>query len=191
LTANNNLKAFGLIVIAILLFALVSSPNQAQAKGDWLIAPSSVCPNQSNARGINNSQKVRAMLCMTNYARMNKGLRKYRLNGKLNWSARRKSADIRHCQQFSHNACRKDFSYWIQRSRYPRKCYFIGENIAWGSGGLSSVRSIFKAWMNSPPHRSAILEAEDFSDIGIGVVYGRFRGINNVAIWTQHFGKNC
>jgi uncharacterized protein YkwD len=177
--------------LTLAMLTVISSSNQAQAVGKWLVAPESACPNQNNVRGVSSSQKIRAMWCMTNYARMKRGLRKYNLNSKLNWSARRKSADIRRCQQFSHNACKKDFTYWIQRSRYPRQCYFVGENIAWGSGGLSSVNSIFKAWMNSPPHRRAILEADDFSDIGIGVVYGRFRGLNNVAIWTQHFGKNC
>jgi hypothetical protein len=47
----------------------------------------------------------------------------------------------------------------------------IGENIAWGTGGLGTPRSIVRAWMHSPGHRANILNAT-FRDIGIGIAAG-------------------
>ncbi|MEN0013911.1 MAG: CAP domain-containing protein, partial [Solirubrobacteraceae bacterium] len=47
----------------------------------------------------------------------------------------------------------------------------LGENIAWGSGSLSTPANIVVAWMNSPEHRDNILDAR-FREIGIGVALG-------------------
>jgi uncharacterized protein YkwD len=46
-----------------------------------------------------------------------------------------------------------------------------GENIAWGTGDLSTPRSIVQAWMNSPPHRENILDTT-FREIGLGIAAG-------------------
>ncbi len=44
----------------------------------------------------------------------------------------------------------------------------VGQNIAWGSGYLSSPGRIVSAWMASPSHRAIILTAE-FRDAGVAV----------------------
>jgi uncharacterized protein YkwD len=44
----------------------------------------------------------------------------------------------------------------------------VGQNIAWGSGYLSSPGRIVAAWMASPSHRAIILTAE-FRDAGVAV----------------------
>lgn len=126
----------------------------------------------------------RAMVCMVNFARQKKGLRRYRQPAKLAWSAGRKARDILRCE-FSHTACGREFSFWIRKSGYPG--ISVGENIAWGSGSAGSVRRIFVAWMKSPPHRKAIL-SPDYSDVGPGVVKGRFGGYPGARIWVLHFG---
>jgi uncharacterized protein YkwD len=68
--------------------------------------------------------------------------------------------------------------------------YSIGENIAWGTGGLASPRAIVAAWMQSPPHRENILNAE-FEDTGIGVaaaVPGNLAEGEPGATYTEDFG---
>lgn len=129
------------------------------------------------------------MVCMVNYARRKQGLKPYRRHRKLGWSARHKAADILRCG-FSHTACGRQFDYWIRKSGYlGRGGWSTGENIAWGSGYLGNVRSIFIAWMKSTGHRDAIL-SQDFTDIGVGVVKGTFEQISGARIWVLHFGDN-
>lgn len=131
----------------------------------------------------------RSMLCMVNYARTRKGLKKYRTQRQLTWSAGRKARDILRCD-FSHEACGRPFDFWIRKSNYLGKGgWATGENIAWGSGSLGNVRSIFIAWMKSQGHREAIL-SRTFTDVGAGVVKGRFDGIAGARIWVLHFGDN-
>jgi uncharacterized protein YkwD len=169
---------------ALIVFAaLAATPPQA---GAGLIAPKKTCKNVS---GFGNKKKARkSMLCFTNYARKKSGLKPYRLHKKLNFASTRKARDILRCNDFSHQACGRPFDFWIKRSGY-RGCA-VGENIAWGSGPLGSSRRIFRAWMNSPGHRSAIL-SRNFRHIGIGLKPGRLSGTPGVRAWVQNFGTPC
>jgi uncharacterized protein YkwD len=65
--------------------------------------------------------------------------------------------------------------------------WYVGENIAYGSGDRSSPRSIGSAWMNSPPHRANILRAS-FREIGIGLASGTPVGVRG-ATYTTDFGQ--
>jgi uncharacterized protein YkwD len=47
--------------------------------------------------------------------------------------------------------------------------YSIGENIAFGTGELSTPREIVVAWMRSPGHRRNILD-RSYRETGMGVV---------------------
>ena len=47
----------------------------------------------------------------------------------------------------------------------------IGENLAWGTGELSTPRSIMAAWMHSHGHRANIL-LPAYREIGFGVIAG-------------------
>lgn len=128
---------------------------------------------------------------MANYARSGSGLPRYRSRIELKRSADRKVADMVRCGMFSHTACDRPFSYWITRSyAIGDRCWSAGENIAWGGGRLGSVHSIFKAWMNSPGHRAAIL-SRDYRDHGLGLFTGRFAGRTGTAVWVHHFGRLC
>jgi uncharacterized protein YkwD len=63
----------------------------------------------------------------------------------------------------------------------------IGENIATGSGELSSPSAIVAAWMQSPGHRRNILTAK-FRDVGIGVASG-MAGEGAGATYVADFGR--
>ncbi len=180
-----------ILLLAALLLALggpASGNRKAEAAG--LIAPVKTCPNRTASGGQKAMARARqSMICMVNYARSRKGLDRYRIHRQLTWSASRKAIDIRRCT-FSHEACGRKFDFWIRRSGYLGDGgWATGENIAWGSGYLGNVRSIFIAWMKSTGHRKAILSRR-FSDVGAGVVRGTFEGISGARVWVLHFGDN-
>lgn len=56
-----------------------------------------------------------------------------------------------------------------------------GENIAWGTRNAQQVMNL---WMQSPPHRSNILNSH-YTEIGVAIAYST-RG---VPYWTQVFGR--
>jgi uncharacterized protein YkwD len=179
------LKSLLSVVFAVLGLGL-ALPASSGAANPGLIAPASACPHQGNP-GAPIARQVKAMRCMTNYARRSRG--ESRLNGlaALDRAARRKSGDILRCDQFAHEACGRNFTYWFERVGYGGRCTALGENIAWGTGSLGSVRNIFSAWIHSPGHRANILGG--FEEIGIGLRVGTLEGNRGAHVWTQEFGS--
>ena len=177
-----------LFVVALAVAALSCSPAaSADASGAArLIAPVSACTGQTDP-GAPNAAQVRAMRCLTNFARRGRGLPVLAAAPVLDRAATQKSADILRCDEFSHEACGRPFTYWLERFGYLRDCGGAGENIAWGNGELGSPRKIFGAWMRSPGHRENILGS--FEQIGIGLRVGRFEGVAGAHVWTQNFGS--
>jgi uncharacterized protein YkwD len=177
----------------IFLLAALAGATLAPAAGALdigrTIAPASACPDQSDPEAPVATQE-RAMWCMTNFARRSLGLHGMSLADELELSAVHKSGDILRCDNFSHQACGREFTYWMQRLGYLGSgCWRAGENIAWGTGKLGSVRSIFTAWMHSPGHRENILGR--YGQIGIGLEIGGLDGYSRAHVWTQDFGSHC
>ncbi len=171
--------------------ALVGPPTTTTAAGlDRLIAPTSTCHGQTDLTARTETQ-VRAMRCMTSYARRHRGLAALRDSPALDRAARHKSADILKCDEFSHEACGRPFSYWIERFGYAGgSCWSAGENVAWGTGPLGSARRVFVSWMHSPGHRRNILGGE-FDDLGVALRVGTLEGHAGAHVWTQDFGGRC
>jgi uncharacterized protein YkwD len=146
-------------------------------------------PSCSARVGLNASSTAqeRAMLCLTNRARRARGLAEIAVSSTLDSAADHKSADILRCDEFSHEACGRPFAYWMDRLGF-RACA-EAENIAWGTGRLGSVHSIFRAWMHSSGHRENILGPYD--EIGIGLRMGRLDRYGGAHVWTQDFGARC
>ncbi|MFL5833075.1 MAG: CAP domain-containing protein [Solirubrobacterales bacterium] len=145
------------------------------------------CPFQGAANGSTSNQE-KAVLCLVNRARASRGLDPLGAPGPLGRAADRKSADILRCDEFSHEACGREFTYWIERSGYGGCSW--GENIAYASGGYATPRRIFGLWMHSAGHRRNILGS--FTDIGIGLRVGQLDGAGRVHVWTQEFGsRDC
>ena len=190
--ANRSFLLPGLALLAVVFAALLvgNSLAPARAEARSLIAPAKACPVGAQGAGKAQLGKARrAMTCMVNYARRKKGLWRYHRRSQLAWSAERKAKDIQRCG-FAHSACGRQFDYWIKRSGYlGRSGWATGENIAWGGGSLGNVRSIFVAWMKSSGHREAIL-SRTYTDVGAGLVKGRFDGVPGAGIWVLHFGRN-
>lgn len=159
------------------------------ASASPLIAPPAACPNQATPTASAPDQE-QAMRCMTDFARRQAGLASLAEAEALDVSAREKTLDILRCDSFSHFACGRDFTYWMQETGYTSaSCWRAGENLAWGVGDQGTVRSIFRALMRSPSHRRNILG--DYSQIGVGVEIGTLSGRPGTYVWTQHFGSHC
>jgi uncharacterized protein YkwD len=103
-------------------------------------------------------------------------------------AADRKTRDIFQCDEFSHEACGLEFTYWMDRFGYPASCA-EGENIAYGTGSLGGVRPIFSAWLHSAGHRENILG--NYTDVGVGLKEGSLEGDDGATVWTLDFGGQC
>jgi uncharacterized protein YkwD len=180
------------ISLAVALLALVAAllaPAAGAMDLEALIAPATACDGQTDLAAPVAVQE-QAMRCMTDYARAHMGMGGLADAAELDRSARDKSDDILRCDSFSHYACGRQFTYWMERVGYTSaRCWRAGENIAWGTGDLGSVRSIFRAWIHSPEHRENILGP--YGQIGVGLEVGRLEGHDGVRVWTQHFGSHC
>jgi uncharacterized protein YkwD len=176
------------ITALIVLAAVVAGPAQAR-RLSTLIAPTSVCANQTDL-GDSPAVQEQAMRCMTNFAREKAGLGTFGNAAGLDRSAADKNHDIIRCDDFSHYACGRNFTFWMQRSGYlATSCWRAGENIAWGTDEMATVRSIFTAWVHSPEHLANILGR--YSQIGISLEVGRLDHSGQAHVWTQDFGSHC
>jgi uncharacterized protein YkwD len=155
-----------------------------------LAAPTTDCVGADDPRASNAVQET-AMFCLLNYARQQAGLPKLNDYRKLGGSAANKAADILRCNEFSHEACGRDFLYWFRRAGYlTSRCWWAGENLAWGTGSLGSARSIMKAWLHSPSHRANMLSS-DYAETGISLRNGSLSGSSDAHVWVNHFGRHC
>lgn len=179
------------ILCALIVSTLVGAQGtSAGAALDRLIAPPSVCAHQADF-GARTAVQLGAMRCLTNFARARQGEAPLRGVGALDRAAAMKSADILRCDEFSHVACGREFTFWMERVGYlDGGCATAGENIAWGTGSLGSARHIFSAWIHSPGHRRNILQGA-FRDLGIGLRVGGLDGNPGAHVWTQQFGAHC
>jgi uncharacterized protein YkwD len=175
---------------AVLLVVLALPASAAAAgRGGSLLAPASACPGQT-APGGSVAIQQRAMRCLTNFARRASGLEPLDRAPSLNRAATHKGADILACEEFSHEACGREFTYWMGRFGYiGAGCWRAAENIAWGTRNFASPRGIFRSWLGSPGHRENILGP--YAQIGIGLRLGRLEGNSGAHVWVQEFGSHA
>ena len=115
-----------------------------------------------------------ATLCLLNGERADNGLAPLAPNAKLAAAATAYAQDMVDGSFFSHTGNDgSDVLGRIEASGYlPADAgWVLGENLAWGTGGLATPGAIMEAWMNSHGHRDNILNP-DFREIGIGIVTG-------------------
>jgi uncharacterized protein YkwD len=126
----------------------------------------------------------RATLCLLNSQRHQHHLAGLRSNARLARAASRHSSDMVAHHYFAHG----DPVSRILHAGYMNmhQSWTVGENIAWGSGSISTPREIVKMWMHSPGHRANILRGS-FREIGIGIALGTPAG-GSGATYTTDFG---
>jgi uncharacterized protein YkwD len=191
-------------LLAAVLFVCIVSTSAASAEGLHghrpiavarqsqaapLIAPPAACPLQDSLATSPEAQE-QAMLCLIDFARRGAGLGGVAPIESLTSSAELKTRDILACDDFSHFACGRPFSYWIRATGYTSvPCWRVGEVIAYGRGRYGTPRSIFLAWMQSPTHRQIILN--DFGQVGLSVRLGDLGIYGRARVWAGHFGTQC
>lgn len=179
-----------LLLLAIVVLLAFAAPAGAAGSSDRLLAPEGTCGAQTK-RGATPRAQERAMRCMINFARRAQGRRALRVrDGRLMHAADRKAADILRCGDFSHTACGRAFVFHMRATAYATGCYGAGENIAWGSGPLATVRATMRGWLRSDGHRANLLNGR-FRDHGVAVRTGTMRGAARAAVWVHQLGYRC
>ena len=128
-----------------------------------------VTPSDGNIDQLN-----AAILCLVNAERADKGLPALNHVSELDQSATGMCQRMVSEHFFSHETPDgKTVVDRVQPTGYIPKSgdWVVGENLAWGSGALSTPQSIVNGWMNSPGHRANIL-APDYKDIGLAACNG-------------------
>jgi uncharacterized protein YkwD len=183
------MKKFPLAVLLLALATSLTFAAGASARGFSAaeIASLETCPNQTEP-ALSPAEQAEVMLCLTNFARGTNGLAPLIASKQLSHAAEQKSADIVNCDEFSHEACGRPFTFWDQRYGYLKGCWKAGENIAWGTGTYSTVRATFIAWLESPEHHANILGP--YKEAGMAMRVGDLEGKEEAAVWTQDFGSH-
>jgi uncharacterized protein YkwD len=180
-----------LLALALAVGACLAPASAASAKK----APhrSHSCLHAGAQAGqVSRRALARATLCLLNKQRHLRHLKGLKMSKRLGRAARGHSVEMARVHYFSHDSLSgASFLDRIRRSGYLHlaRRWSVGENIAWGTGGLSTPRSIVRAWMHSPGHRANILQ-RSFRNIGIGISFGAPVRIaaRSAATYTTDFG---
>jgi len=133
----------------------------------------------ASAAGLNSTET--SLLRAVNQTRAAHGLAAVRFDARLERAARAHSAEMLSQGYFAHGAFAQRMHTFGARGPY------LGENLAWGSGGYAAPRSVIGQWLASPEHRANLLRP-GFRRIGIGAVSGTFQGQPGAVVITADFG---
>jgi uncharacterized protein YkwD len=132
-----------------------------------------------------------AILCLVNAERADNGLPALNHEPKLDQSSTGMCKRMVAEQFFSHETPDgKTVVDRVQPTGYIPNSgdWVVGENLAWGSGALSTPQAIVNGWMNSPGHRANIL-APDYKDIGLAACMGSpAAGHTGGTVYVNNFG---
>jgi uncharacterized protein YkwD len=149
------------------------------------------CPNAALAPTSANLDQVRAaVLCLHNRIRAQNHLPLLKANARLRNAAVAHSSDMVNEGYFDHTA--PTGSTFVDRvigAGYARRTdgWTLGENLAWGTGDLSTPAGVMQAWMNSAGHKANILKRA-YREVGIGVRLGVPNDDGVGATFTAEFG---
>lgn len=171
----------GAFCIALAVASVLLVPGIARAE----------CADADLAPTAETLERVRdAVVCLQNEQRVQEGLRALRQDSKLQRAATRHSQEMVAESYFAHDSQDgKDFVDRIFKARYVGKGdgYSLGENLAWGTGDLSTPRGVVQAWMNSPAHKANLLRRA-YRDVGVGIRLGVPTDAGVGATYTVDFG---
>lgn len=153
-------------VLAGVVLLVTPSLAAAQGTGCHFTRSAATAAPEPNVRS--------ALRCLVNVERARHGLPTLRSDQELNLAADRHGADMVARRYFAHvNPDGASVADRVRASGYlgGSHDWTLGEDIGWGTGSESTPESIFRAFMDSPPHRRVILD-RDFRQIGVGVAAG-------------------
>ena len=154
------------LVVAATTFAVVSPASAATP---------TVCANADVAPTSQNTDAIRAsVLCLINADRTKLRMPALRENAKLRKAALGQSNDMVVNGYFDHTSPDGDtFVDRILAAGYAKKNdgWSLGENLAWGTGDLSTAQGVMNAWLNSAGHKANIVK-KAYREVGIGIRLG-------------------
>ena len=152
------------------------------------------CPNANLMPTAQNLDAIRAaVLCLHNQIRASKGLPALKDNAKLRKAALGHSADMVDEGYFDHTTPSGDtFVDRVLGAGYAKRTdgWALGENLAWGTGDLSTPAGVMNAWMNSAGHKANILK-RSYREVGIGIRLGVPDDAGVGATFTADFGAKA
>lgn len=164
----------------------VGKPSRAKRSQAMAACGGSEAPVSSNT-----TAPATTILCLVNAERTSRGLKALKRNRRLDRAALAHSRDMVRRRYFAHNSPSGTTPLQrIRRARYvPRgRAFVVGENLAFGSGQLSTPRVILQSWLDSPAHRANLLDP-DYRELGIGIAPGTpTRGPGAGATFTTAYG---
>jgi uncharacterized protein YkwD len=149
------------------------------------------CANADTEPNGDNLREIRdAIVCLHNKVRAQHDLPPLRENRRLRRAALEHSRSMVAGGFFEHTS--PGGATMVDRilgARYARRNqgWALGENLAWGTGSLSTPRGAVQAWMDSRGHRANILKRA-YRELGIGVVLGVPVSDAAGATYTVDFG---
>jgi uncharacterized protein YkwD len=131
-----------------------------------------------------------AVLCLHNQVRAEQGLPLLKENARLDKAALGHSGDMVAAGYFDHTTPGGvTFVDRILGAHYVKRSdgWTLGENLAWGTGDLSTPDGVMGSWMNSPGHKANILKRA-YREVGIGIRLGVPSDDTVGATYTLDFG---
>jgi uncharacterized protein YkwD len=133
------------------------------------------CQNTDVLPSPDNVELVRAaIVCLHNQFRAQNNLPLLKDNVKLRKAATGHSNAMVNEGYFDHTSPDGDsFVDRIIGAGYAKRNdgWTLGENLAWGTGDLSTATGVMNAWMNSAGHKANILK-KAYKEVGIGIRLG-------------------
>lgn len=183
---------FAAAVLAATAAAGVSAVEPERAEAQKAAAPDTVSVKTCTGGALDLTTDEKRMLDLHNKARADNNLPAFCVDSTLTRAARAHSQEVLDKDYFAHNSFNGEtFSARLKRAGYAYRT--AGENIAWGSGPLSTPENRFKGWMDSSGHKANILN-KNFREIRIGARTGAYtdrktgKTYNGAAMWTADFG---
>lgn len=121
------------------------------------------------------------VIYFTNLERVKKGLTPLEASPELSRAAFAKARDMIESQYYAH-------AQWERFIRGAGYNYCLaGENLALN---YTDADELVDAWMGSPEHRYNLLKP-GYNEIGVAVVKGRYKTVEEATFVVQMFGSRC
>ena len=152
-----------------------------------LLACAAGAPPAGAAAGTGSTQVLR----LINAARAHHGAPPLRADRRLARAAAAHSRDMVAHRYFAHRSRtgeapsrRIAHTGWM----HGRRCWHLGENLAWGTLRRARPAAVVAAWLRSPSHRRIMLDGR-YRVVGIGIARGvPFAGHRYGLTYTADFG---
>ena len=171
--------------------AKATKKKKAAKKHKAKAVAAQACANTDVLPTADNLPVIRAaVLCLHNQVRAQQGLPALKENTRLDRAALGHSNDMVGEGYFDHTTPGGfTFVDRILAAHYVKRSdgWTLGENLAWGTGDLSTPDGVMTSWMNSPGHKANILKRA-YREVGIGIHLGVPTDDTVGATYTLDFG---